>query len=60
VTISVFGGYAYGTFENFARLMDTALLPEYKTQIDERRWILRVGFHHFAIAALGIGVTACL
>ena len=44
----------------FARLISTTLLSEDKTQIDQGLRIVRVGLRHLAIAALGIGVTACL
>ncbi len=59
MTVSVLGGNANGAFENFACLTETTLLPEYKTEIDEAWRILRVGFHHLAIKALCLSVSAC-
>ena len=60
MTVGVLGRNAYGMFENFARFIGTTLLPEHKTQIDEGPGVLRVGFRHLAIAALGVGVMAGL
>ena len=56
MSIGILRGQVCRTFENLARLIRTALLPEHEAETGQDPGRMRPGLQHIAVAALGISV----